>query len=53
MSDLLNAVKQMKGQITQLGEIIALLCERRSENEDEVACDKIGKIMENTESHDY
>ena len=39
MIELLTAVKKMKDQITQMSEVIALLCEKR--NEDEVACEKI------------
>ena len=39
----------MKEQITQMSEFIMLLCEKRSENEDEAAREKIENKMESTE----
>ena len=45
-------MNQMKEKITQMSEIITLLCEKRSVNEDDVACDKIRKIVESIEKSD-
>ena len=51
MSELLTAVNQMKEQITQMSDVITLLCEKRSENEDESSWDNIGKIIESIEEN--
>ena len=45
MLELLTVAKKIKEQRNQISEAIALLCEKISENEDEVAYEHIGKIM--------
>ena len=42
-------LKKMKEQITQMNEVIKLLCEERSENKEEPINDDMGKLMESIE----
>ena len=41
-------MKKIKEQITQMNEVIKLLCKEISENKEEPINDKMGKLMEST-----